>query len=85
MELNRERSFCCGGGGGHMWMEEGPGKRIGELRLKQAIDTGAQKIVTACPYCLQMLEDAGRNISTDEGSLVMDIAEVIAESVVLTS
>jgi Fe-S oxidoreductase len=85
MELNRERSFCCGGGGGHMWMEEGPGKRIGELRLKQAIDTGAQKIVTACPYCLQMLEDAGRNTSTGEGSIAMDIAEVIAESVVSKS
>ncbi|MEJ2738403.1 MAG: heterodisulfide reductase-related iron-sulfur binding cluster [Dehalococcoidia bacterium] len=85
MELNRERSFCCGGGGGHMWMEESRGQRIGELRFGQAIDTGAQKIATACPYCLQMFEDAGRNLSTNDQYLVMDIAELIAESGVFKS
>ena len=78
MALNRERSFCCGGGGGHMWLEESSGKRIGELRLKQALDINVQKIATACPYCLQMLEDAGRNISGNSQSRVMDIAELIA-------
>jgi Fe-S oxidoreductase len=82
MALNRERSFCCGGGGGHMWLEESPGKRIGELRFEQAIRTRAQIIATACPYCLQMLEDAGRNISADNQPRVMDIAELIAASAI---
>ena len=68
-----------------MWMEEGPGKRMGELRLKQAIDTNAQKIATACPYCLQMLQDAGRNTYANDRYIVMDIAELIAESAVSAS
>ena len=68
-----------------MWMEESRGQRIGELRFGQAIDTGAQKIATACPYCLQMFEDAGRNLSTNDQYLVMDIAELIAESGVFKS
>jgi Fe-S oxidoreductase len=52
------------------------------MRYRQAIDTGARKIATACPYCLQMLEDAGKNISADDQPVVMDIAELVAESIV---
>jgi Fe-S oxidoreductase len=79
MKLNRERSFCCGGGGGHMWLEENLGRRIGEMRLEQAIDTGAQILATACPFCLQMFDDATKAKGVDDSPKIMDIAELIAE------
>ncbi|MBI4187321.1 MAG: (Fe-S)-binding protein [Chloroflexi bacterium] len=78
MERNRKRSFCCGGGGGHLWLEEQrKGQRINEMRTEQAMAVGAGVIATACPYCLQMFED-GIKAKAAEGSLkVMDIAELI--------
>ena len=79
MKLNRERSFCCGGGGGHMWLEENFGRRIGEMRFEQAIDTGAQILATACPFCLQMFDDATKAKDVDDSPKIMDIAELIAE------
>ncbi len=77
MERNRERSFCCGGGGGHMWLEERSGRRISEMRTEQAIDIKAQTIATACPYCLQMFEDAIKAKGAEESLKVMDIAELL--------
>ncbi len=74
---NRERSFCCGGGGGHMWLEETSGRRISELRLEQVMETGAGTIATACPYCLQMFDDAIRAKAAEESIKVMDIAELV--------
>ncbi len=82
MKLNRERGFCCGGGGGHMWLEENLGRRIGEMRFEQAIDTGAQILATACPFCLQMFDDAKKAKAVDVSPKVMDIAELIAESAI---
>jgi Fe-S oxidoreductase len=82
MKLNRERGFCCGGGGGHMWLEENLGRRIGEMRFEQAIDTGAQILATACPFCLQMFNDATKAKAVDDSPKVMDIAELIAESAI---
>ena len=80
MKLNRERGFCCGGGGGHMWLEENHSRRIGEMRFEQAIDTGAQILATACPFCLQMFDEATKAEAVDDSLKVMDIAELIAES-----
>ena len=82
-ERNFERSFCCGAGGGHLWLEEQKKeKRINEMRTEQAIETNAQTIITPCPYCLQMLED-GVALKSAEGSLqVMDIAEIVEQSMV---
>jgi Fe-S oxidoreductase len=77
MERNRARSFCCGGGGGRMWLEENIGKRISELRIEQAIETKAQTVATACPYCLQMFEDATKVKGVEESLKVMDIAELV--------
>lgn len=78
MAMSREQSFCCGGGGGHMWLEERPGKRIGEARFEQAVRTGAQVIATACPYCMQMLDEAKRAKGGDCSTDVLDIAGLIA-------
>jgi Fe-S oxidoreductase len=82
MEKNRRKSFCCGGGGGRMWLEERPGQRISEVRTEQAIETRAQVIATACPYCLQMFDDAIKTKEASESLKVMDIAELVAGSAV---
>ncbi|GAH62257.1 unnamed protein product [marine sediment metagenome] len=82
MEHNREGGFCCGGGGGHMWLEERIGRRINELRTEQAIETEAQIVVTACPFCLQMFDDGIKAKAAEERLRVMDIAELVAESAV---
>jgi Fe-S oxidoreductase len=81
MEQNRERSFCCGGGGGRMWLEENIGQRIGEMRLEQALETHAGAVTTACPFCLQMFEDAIKTKGIEESLKVMDIAELMDGSV----
>jgi Fe-S oxidoreductase len=78
MERNKRRSFCCGGGGGHMWLEEQEGRRINELRTEQALETGAQKVITVCPFCLQMFDDGIKTKGAEERFKVMDIAELLA-------
>ncbi len=80
MEQNRKDAFCCGGGGGRMWLEEDIGQRISEMRLSQAINTRAQVIATACPFCLQMFEDAVKAKEVDESLKIRDIAELVAEA-----
>ena len=83
MERNRERNFCCGAGGGHMWLEEQKaGKRINVMRTEQSMLVKADIVATACPYCLQMFDD-GIKIKTVEKTLkVMDIAEILTDSAV---
>jgi Fe-S oxidoreductase/nitrate reductase gamma subunit len=81
MARNRERSFCCGAGGGHLWLEEQKaGERINEMRTEQAMETKADIIATACPYCLQMFEDGIRAKEAEETVKAMDIAELLAQS-----
>jgi Fe-S oxidoreductase len=80
MEKNKKRAFCCGGGGGRLWLEERVGQRISENRIDQVIDTKARLVATACPYCLQMFEDAIKAKQAQETLKVKDIAELIAES-----
>ena len=78
LEPNRRDGFCCGGGGGRMWLEENAGQRINEMRLGQAMDTRASIIATACPYCLQMFEDAARGKDAGGRVQIRDIAELVA-------
>ena len=82
MEHNRKLAFCCGGGGGHMWLEEHQGRRINELRTEQAIETKAQIVATACPFCLQMFEDGIKTKAAEESLKVKDIAELVAEYII---
>jgi Fe-S oxidoreductase len=81
MERNLERSFCCGAGGGHMWLEERSGRRINEMRTEQVMDTGARTVTVACPFCLQMFGDGIKAKEAEEQLKVMDIAELLAELV----
>ena len=78
MENRGKRSFCCGGGGGHMWLEENIGHRISEMRIEQAVETKAQTIATACPFCLQMFDDAIKAKGFEESLKATDIAELVA-------
>ncbi len=80
MKRRRARAFCCGGGGGRMWMEE-TGTRISHLRLEEAIETKAEILATACPFCLQMFEDAVKAKEVEGQLRTADIAELLAEAI----
>jgi Fe-S oxidoreductase len=77
MDRSSDNSFCCGGGGGKMWMETDANTRINHRRLADALDTGAQIVATACPYCLLMFDDAIRSKGMAETIEVMDVAEIL--------
>ena len=81
MERNREKGFCCGGGGCHMWMEERTGKRINETRIRQALETGAEVLATACPLCLTSLDSAVKVLDMDDRIRVQDILELVGERI----
>ncbi|MFN8392629.1 MAG: (Fe-S)-binding protein [Bdellovibrionota bacterium] len=82
MRSSREKGLCCGAGGGHFWMDLKQGERINVQRTDQAAETGAEMVATACPFCLQMMED-GVKLTDRESSLqVRDIAELVAEQLV---
>jgi Fe-S oxidoreductase len=76
----RERGLCCGGGGGHMWMEIKSEKRVNIIRTEELLATGAATVATACPFCLAMV-DLGRKVAGAEERLaVKDVSELVAES-----
>ncbi len=78
----RERtSFCCGAGGGRMWMEEKIGKRINAERLDQLMETGAKTVATACPYCMIMLDDAVKEKGMEDEITVMDLSQMVLRAV----
>ncbi|NMB74842.1 MAG: 4Fe-4S dicluster domain-containing protein [Myxococcales bacterium] len=84
MGNHHERSMCCGGGGGHYWMDLKPaagGERINNLRVDQLEKSGADTLVTACPYCLQMLNDSLKLRNLDEKIRAIDLASLVLESV----
>lgn len=78
MARNESKSFCCGAGGGHMWLEEPEGKKINHMRAEQALETKADALVTACPFCLTMLSDGVAFYGSEMP--VKDLAEVLYES-----
>jgi Fe-S oxidoreductase len=73
-------SLCCGGGGGRMWQELEDEKKLSEIRIREAMDTGADVVITACPYCLIMLEDALKTADLEDRLKVMDMNELLAEA-----
>jgi Fe-S oxidoreductase len=79
MQDCREDSLCCGGGGGRVWMETQKGERFSDLRLEQAMDVGAEVLVTACPYCITMFEDSRLTMNVTEKLDVKDITEIIGD------
>jgi Fe-S oxidoreductase/nitrate reductase gamma subunit len=80
MPRSGKGGLCCGGGGGHMWMEVRGERRINEIRVEEALATQARTVGTACPFCMAMI-DLGRKVKGAEETLqVKDIAELVAES-----
>ena len=79
MPRNQERSFCCGAGGGRMWMEEKIGSRINLNRVDEAMATGAQEVAVACPFCRVMVSDG--MVARDSSVEVLDVAQIMLRSV----
>jgi len=79
MKRSRADSFCCGGGGANVWYEVPEKKKIGVIRVEEAIGTGAETLAVACPFCITMFEDGAKALG-NEKLAVKDIAEIIAET-----
>jgi Fe-S oxidoreductase len=79
MPRNQERSFCCGAGGGRMWMEEKIGTRINLNRVDEAIATGAQEVAVGCPFCRVMISDG--MVAKESSVEVLDVAQIMLRSV----
>jgi len=80
MDQHRERSFCCGAGGGLMWAEEPSDQRIHETRAGHALKTGASIVSAACPFCMTMMEDGIKAHGAREEVKVLDIVELLEGS-----
>ena len=80
MDRNHDRGFCCGAGGGRMFLEETEGTRINEDRTKEAISTGADTIVSACPFCMTMMSDGVKAFDKADEVAIKDISEIILEN-----
>lgn len=85
MPRNRSHSFCCGGGGGRMFMEETRGQRINQARVAEAKATGASVLAAACPFCMTMFEDGVRGAGIAGEMHVLDIAELVASALLVPS
>jgi len=79
MRLNRSKGFCCGGGGGRVWMEENEGRRVNQLRVEQAMEVNPDILASACPFCLTMFEDGVKAKEVGDRIKTRDIAEILAE------
>jgi Fe-S oxidoreductase len=80
VEHSRTETFCCGAGGGHMWMRELPGKKLSEVRIQELMMNKPETIVTSCPYCLIMFEDAIKCLGIEE-TRCMDIVELMTDAI----
>ncbi len=81
-ELDRHgrESFCCGAGGGRMWMEETIGKRINQERAEEIVGQQVSNVAVGCPFCLTMIEDGMKELGKEEEIRTMDIAELVAKN-----
>ena len=80
LERNKNNALCCAGGGGRVWAEVPMGERFGELRINDAVDKKADILVTACPYCIAMLDDACAGLEKGDVLQVMEMAELLNAS-----
>jgi len=82
MERNREKGFCCGAGGGRMFLEEKEGTRINNNRAEEVISTKAGTVASACPFCMTMLTDGIKSFEKSDSVVVKDVAEIILDSII---
>jgi len=76
-DRSRARSLCCEGGGGRLWVDI-PGPRLAEIRVKDAVEAGAEILAVACPFCLLTIEDAVKTTGNEGKIQIMDVAELLA-------
>lgn len=81
MERNKSKGFCCGAGGGRMFLEDEEGGRINEERAKEALSTNADTIASACPFCMTMMTDGVKHFEKSDQVAVKDIAEIVLENI----
>jgi Fe-S oxidoreductase len=81
MTRNKKHGFCCGAGGGRMFMEEHDGQRVNENRTDEVIAAGVDAVAVACPFCNIMLTDGMKNRNVEDKIQVLDIAELVAQSI----
>ena len=81
MKHHRNKSFCCGGGGGRAWMEEKIGKRVNQTRVNEALETGADVLAAACPFCITMFDDGLKGVEAEDKMKIEDISEIVAQAI----
>jgi Fe-S oxidoreductase len=81
MDRNRAEAFCCSAGGGRIMAEEKIGERINIKRVRMAVATGAETLISNCPFCLTMFEDGVKGAGVEESLRPKDIAEILAERI----
>lgn len=80
MPRNREETFCCGAGGGHLWFEETEGKRINYARADQALALHTTAVASSCPFCMVMLTDGVKVRAGEQEVAVLDVAELLEQA-----
>ncbi len=80
MPRHGKQGFCCGAGGGRMWLEEKLGQRVNQNRVAEAAETGAGIVATGCPFCLTMLRDGINETGREEKLVARDVAEIVADA-----
>jgi Fe-S oxidoreductase len=80
MHLCKSKGFCCGGGGGRVWMEENEGRRVNQVRVEHAMEVNPDVLASACPFCLTMFEDGVKGKGVAGKIKTRDIAELVADS-----
>ncbi len=83
MPRSRDKAMCCGGGGARVWMEDEGEVRVNRNRMGHILETGQEEVAVACPFCMIMLEDARGALDADHVR-IRDIAEIVAENLVIT-
>jgi Fe-S oxidoreductase len=81
MARNKKDSFCCGAGGGQLWLHESKGTRINTVRTRQALEKNPTIVATSCPYCLVMFEDGLKDEKADDRVTVLDVSELLMKRV----
>ena len=81
-EMKRQgtQSFCCGAGGGRMWMEESVGKKVNIERSQEAIETGADEVAVACPFCYIMMDDGVKELGYGDNVRVRDVSLILLDN-----
>lgn len=81
MTDNHANALCCGGGAGGLWLESKKDERFAELRIRQAVASGAQVLAVSCPYCMTMFEDSALGLNEADRIEIKDVVELVWESI----